>query len=57
MDDEHILALVKTIDRADFHAVGVFAGNAVVDHHIGHGGIPSLNRSKVCLNEVQASFK
>ena len=37
MDDEHILALIKTIDRADFDAIGVFAADAVLDDDERHG--------------------
>ncbi len=37
MNDQHVLALVEAVHRADLDAVGVFAGDAVVDHHIGHG--------------------
>jgi hypothetical protein len=36
MDDEEILALVEAVDRADFHAIGVFALDAIVGHDIGH---------------------
>lgn len=36
MDDEHILAFIETVDRADFDAVHVFALNAIVGHQIGH---------------------
>ena len=37
VDHQHVLALVEAIHRADFHAVGVFAGDALVVHDIGHG--------------------
>ncbi|GAA3093216.1 hypothetical protein GCM10010520_43940 [Rhizobium viscosum] len=36
MDDEEILALVETVDRADFNTIGVFAANAIIGHDIGH---------------------
>jgi hypothetical protein len=37
IDDEHIFALVETIDGANFHAVGVFASDAVIGDNICHG--------------------
>ena len=40
IDDQHVLALVEAIHRADLDAVGVFAGDAVVDDDIGHGQVP-----------------
>jgi hypothetical protein len=43
MDDQHVLALVKAVHGADFHAIGVFAGDAVVGHHIGHGVTPRMS--------------
>ena len=36
VDDEEILALVEAVDGADFHAIGVFALDAIVGHDIGH---------------------
>src|SRR5690606_29747635 len=36
MDDEHVLAFIEAVDRTDLHAVGVFAPDAVVGHHIRH---------------------
>jgi len=36
VDDQHVLALVKTIDGADFNAVHVFAFDAIVVDDIGH---------------------
>ena len=36
VNDEHVLAFIKTFDRADFHAVHVFAGDAVFGDDIGH---------------------
>jgi hypothetical protein len=45
MDDQHVLAFVEAVHRADFHAIGVFAGNAVVDHDIGHGGLLKSRKS------------
>jgi hypothetical protein len=37
MDDEHVLALIETIDRAHLHAIHVFAADAGIDNDIGHG--------------------
>ena len=37
MNDEHVLAFIETVHRADFDAVGVFASDAGVIHDIGHG--------------------
>jgi hypothetical protein len=36
MDDEHVLALIEAIDRADFHAVREFALYAVFIDYVGH---------------------
>jgi hypothetical protein len=36
MDYQHVFAFVKAIYRADFDAVGVFAGDTVVVDDIGH---------------------
>src|ERR1700683_2723391 len=36
MNDEHVLALVEAINRADFHAVHVFAFDAIVVDDVGH---------------------
>jgi hypothetical protein len=36
MDDEHVLALVETVDRADLDAVQVFALDAGFDDDVGH---------------------
>ncbi len=36
VDDQHIVAFVKTIDRANFHTVHIFAADAGIGNHIGH---------------------
>ena len=36
VDDEHVLAFIETVDRADLDAVHIFAPNAIVGHQIGH---------------------
>src|SRR6516165_5971001 len=36
VDDQHVLALVEAVHRTDFHAVGVFAFDAVVVDDVGH---------------------
>jgi hypothetical protein len=38
VDHQHVLALVETIDGADFHAVHVFAADAGFGYDISHGG-------------------
>jgi hypothetical protein len=40
MDDEHVFAFVKAIDRTDLDTVHVFALDAIVDDDIGHEGTP-----------------
>jgi hypothetical protein len=37
VDHQEVRAFVKTVHRADFDAVGVFALDAVVQDDIGHG--------------------
>jgi hypothetical protein len=37
VDHEHVLTLIKAIDRADLHAIHVFAANAGFSDDIGHG--------------------
>ena len=36
VDDEHVLALVEAIHRADFDAIHVLALDAIIGDHIGH---------------------
>jgi hypothetical protein len=36
MDDEHILALIETVHWAYFHAVHVFALDAIFSDDVGH---------------------
>jgi hypothetical protein len=45
MDYQHVIAHVKAIDRANFHAVHKFASNAGVVNNIRHG--ISFNRTAV----------
>ncbi|CAH2403416.1 hypothetical protein MES5069_370105 [Mesorhizobium escarrei] len=40
MDDEHVLALIETVDRTDLDAVHVFAFYAIIGHDIGHQSAP-----------------
>jgi hypothetical protein len=35
MNDQHVLALVETVDRAHFYAIHVFALDAIVSDHVG----------------------
>ena len=44
VNDEHVGALVKTIDRTNLHAVGEFAFNASVQDDVGHGSLRSRGR-------------
>lgn len=50
VDDEEILTLVKTVDRAHFHTVRVLAANAVVGHDIRHEELQ--NRHKAGADET-----
>ena len=45
MDDEHVLALVEAVDRADLHAIHVLALDAVVGDDEGHGKLLGHGRS------------
>jgi hypothetical protein len=36
MNDEHIVAFIKTIDRANFHTVHIFTFYTVFGHNVGH---------------------
>jgi hypothetical protein len=36
MDDEHVLALVEAIHRTDFHAIHVFALDAIFGDDVSH---------------------
>jgi hypothetical protein len=36
MNDEHVLAFVETIDRADLDAIHVFALDAIFGDDVGH---------------------
>ncbi len=57
VDDQHVLALVEAVDRAYLDAVGVFAGDAVVGHHIGHGWPRLLRLNRALLVQARRSFK
>jgi hypothetical protein len=37
MDDKHVLTFIEAVYRTDFHAIGIFAGDAIIDHNVGHG--------------------
>ena len=43
VDDEEVRAFVEAIHRADFHAVGVLAFDAIVGHYEGHCGLSNFN--------------
>jgi hypothetical protein len=36
VNDEHVLAFIEAIDRANFDAVHVFALDAILDDDVGH---------------------
>lgn len=36
MYDEHVVALIKTIDGTDLNAIHIFAADAIVGHNISH---------------------
>jgi hypothetical protein len=46
MNNEHVYALVKTIDGAHFHTIRVFTFNAIIEHDKSHGYLPL--RRTVC---------
>jgi hypothetical protein len=48
MNDQHILALIETIDGADFHTIHQFAFDATLIDYIGHG-TTLLNRQAVSV--------
>jgi hypothetical protein len=53
MDDQHVVAFVEAIDRTDFHAIHVFALDAIVGDDIGHLAVkPPI--SGVFAGEVSA---
>jgi hypothetical protein len=45
VNDEHVLALVEAVDRADFHAIHVLALDAVVGDDEGQGTLLGQGRS------------
>ena len=56
VDDQHVLAFVETIDRANLHAVGVFALNAGVVDDVGHGGVSSLAENQFGFLKQQSQY-
>jgi hypothetical protein len=44
MNDEHILAFIKAVHRADFDAILVLAADAGVGDNVGHRGRSFLDR-------------
>ena len=55
MDDQHILPFVETIHGADFDAIGIFAGVAIVGNDVGHTVLSQINPGEVACRE--RSFK
>jgi hypothetical protein len=43
MDDKHVLAFVEAIHGADFHAVHIFALDAVFSDDVGHSRVPAVD--------------
>jgi hypothetical protein len=43
MDDEHVLALVKAVDRADLHTIHGLAFDAVLGDDVGHDALLTPN--------------
>ena len=45
MNDEHVLAFVKAIDRANFNAIGIFAFDTGIVDDVSH---PRLRQTQFC---------
>jgi hypothetical protein len=45
MNDEHVLAFIEAIDRANLNAIGIFAFNAGVVDDVSH---PELRDGQFC---------
>ena len=43
MNDQHVLAFIEAIHRADFHAVHIFALDAVFSDDVGHSRVPAVD--------------
>ncbi len=43
INDEHVLALIETVDRTNLDAVRIFATNAIIGHDISHCPTPVAN--------------
>jgi len=56
VDDEHILAFVKAIDRADLNTVHIFALDAVIGHQIGHFTLRFRLSSYQTFNPVRSGL-
>jgi hypothetical protein len=42
MNDQHVFALIETINGANLDAVGIFAGDTIVVHDVCHDFDPVL---------------
>jgi hypothetical protein len=49
VDDQHVLALVKAIDGADFNAVGIFAFDAGFSDDVSHPGLRTDRFFRGCV--------
>jgi hypothetical protein len=56
VNDEHVLAFVKTIDRADLDTIGVFALYALIVDDVGHASSWSARLLPGCESEVRVLF-
>jgi hypothetical protein len=54
MDDQHVFALIKTINRAYLNAIGVFAADTFVINDIGHEIAPCGGASEVVAQNINA---
>src|SRR3546814_10793208 len=61
IDDEHILALIEAVDRADLDAIHIFAPDAGIGNDVGHGyWLPyrgAAERSEEHTSELQSLMR
>src|SRR4029077_15902207 len=62
MDNQHVVALVETIDRANFDAIHVFALDAIIRDYVGHddfavgAGFRRKNNASFRLSAMRTAF-
>jgi hypothetical protein len=49
MDDQHVRAFIEAVDRTNFHAVHIFALDAIFRDDVGHG-------SSLCFGAFASAF-